>query len=181
MRSPPRLRFRSLFPPVTNENNCQNASPGIIEETEFGDIELLVIDNRSDDPKTLTYLESLERHKNVKIIRYHNEFNFSAINNLAVAHCTGDMLLFLNNDISVVEPLWLNEMLSHAIRPEIGCVGPQLLYPDGRLQHAGVITGIGGVAGHSHKYFNAGAFGYFNRLICVQNVFAVTGACLAVS
>ena len=95
-------------------------------------------------------------------------------------HCEGSVVGFVNNDIQVVSPNWLAEMVSHASRAEIGCVGAKLFYTDGRIQHAGVILGIGGVAGHSHKYFPGDHPGYFTRLKLTQNLSAVTAACLLV-
>jgi GT2 family glycosyltransferase len=111
---------------------------------------------------------------------YHRPFNFSAINNFGVRQAKGELIGLINNDIEVISPEWLTEMVSHALRPEIGCAGAMLYYNDETIQHAGVIVGLGGVAGHSHKYFPRGASGYFHRLKIIQNLSAVTAACIIV-
>jgi len=114
----------------------------------------------------------------VRIVLDSRQFNFSALNNRAVADCTGEMIAFVNNDIEVITPEWLGEMVSYASRPEVGAVGARLLYPNGLLQHGGVILGIGGIAGHNHKGRPRHDVGYFNRAILPQNLSAVTAACM---
>jgi GT2 family glycosyltransferase len=116
----------------------------------------------------------------LKIITYDGPFNFSAINNFAAGQANGDYLLFLNNDTEVISPDWLQEMLMFAQRSDVGAVGAKLFYPDETVQHAGVVLGIGGVAGHSHRGFKRDDYGYANRLQVVHNVSAVTGACMLV-
>jgi len=116
----------------------------------------------------------------VRVLRYDLPFNYSAINNFGVRQARGELVGLLNNDVEVISQEWLGEMVQHALRPDIGCVGAKLYYPDGTIQHAGVILGLWGVAGHSHKYFPRSAQGYCNRLLTVQNYSAVTGACLVV-
>ena len=152
----------------------------IIQRTTYPHYEILVVDNQSSEAETLQYLETLP-HKHggrVRVLRYDHPFNYSAINNYAVSEAQGSVLGLINNDVEVVSPEWLTEMTSHAVRPEIGCVGAKLYYPDDTIQHAGVVLGIGGVAGHSHKYFDRSHDGYFSRLRIVHNVSAVTGAVL---
>jgi GT2 family glycosyltransferase len=109
---------------------------------------------------------------------YPGTFDFSAINNFAAIEAKGELLCLLNDDIEVIEPDWLTEMVSHACRPEIGCVGAKLVYPDGRVQHGGLICGIYGIAGHAHKYFTQERSGYFSKLQVTHNISAVTAACL---
>ena len=149
-------------------------------KTRYANYEIVIVDNQSDDRQTLEYLSALKRDGVARIVRYDRTFNFSAINNFAVAQCSGELVCLINNDIEVIAPDWLSEMVSHAIRPEIGAVGAKLLYSDGRIQHAGIILGVGGVAGHSHKYFDRSDSGYFMRLNLVQNLSAVTAACLVI-
>jgi O-antigen biosynthesis protein len=152
----------------------------IIQRTTYPHYEILVVDNQSSLPETLAYLEALP-HKHagrVRVLRYDEPFNYSAINNFAVRHAQGSVIGLINNDVEVISPEWLTEMASHAVRPDIGCVGAKLYYPDDTIQHAGVVLGIGGVAGHSHKYFDRSHDGYFSRLRIVHNVSAVTGAVL---
>jgi hypothetical protein len=114
------------------------------------------------------------------VLHFPGVFNYSKINNWAVIQSRGEIIGLINNDIEIIESNWLSEMVSYAIRPEIGCVGAKLYYPDFKIQHAGVILGLGGVAGHSHKHFEGNHPGYFKRLILAQNLSAVTGACLLV-
>jgi GT2 family glycosyltransferase len=148
--------------------------------TTYPNYEILVVDNRSEHPQTLEYLQQIELLKGVRVVRYDEDFNYSAINNFAVRHARGSILTLMNNDIEVISPDWLTEMVTHALRPEIGCVGAKLLYKNNMVQHAGVILGIGGVAGHAHKYFDSESAGYFSRLHLTQNMSAVTAACLTV-
>lgn len=152
----------------------------IVAKTTYEAYEILIVDNNSSEDATLQYFAELSRHRNVRVLPYPHPFNYSAINNAAVQSAAGSMVALVNNDIEVIDGDWLTEMVSWAQQPGIGCVGAKLLYPDGRIQHAGVILGIGGVAGHSHKYAKREELGYNSRLMVVQNVSAVTGACLLV-
>jgi GT2 family glycosyltransferase len=143
-------------------------------------MEILVVDNESQELETLRYFQSLRGNPRVKILEVPGPFNFSALNNLAVTAAAGEIIGFINNDIEVIEPNWLNEMVGQVVQPGVGAVGAKLLYPDGRIQHAGVIVGLGGVAGHSHKYFPRYDFGYFCRLQLTYNVSCVTAACMLI-
>lgn len=152
-----------------------------------GLIEVVILDNDSDDPATLAYLQELSQRSSGRsprvqhrLIRWPGRFNYAAINNDGVAQCTGEVVVLLNNDTAVISPDWLEELVSQALRPEVGCVGPKLLYGDGTLQHAGVITGIGGSAGHAFKGEPGTWRGYFNRAMVSQEMSGVTGACLAI-
>ncbi len=153
---------------------------GLFNNTNYENIEIIVIDNQSQQSETLEYLIELEINQKIRILRYDKPFNYSEMNNIAVRGAKGSLLCFLNNDISMIKKDWLTEMVSQAIRPEIGCVGAKLLYPDGTIQHAGVILGLKGYASHAHKGFEGVAKGYFNRLQVVHNVSAVTAACMVV-
>lgn len=144
------------------------------------EVELLVVDNGSEQEATLRYLIELEDSGQAKVLRCPGPFNYSALNNAAAGVAQGELLLLLNNDIEAREDGWLELMAGHALREEIGCVGAQLLYPDGTLQHAGVILGIGGVAGHSHKYQLASESGHQMRAQLSHNLSAVTGAVLMI-
>ncbi len=153
----------------------------IIDKTTYINFEIIVIDNGSVKPETLSFFETITKeYSRVKVIRFDQPFNYSAINNYGVEKAKGEIIGLINNDIEVISPEWLEEMLSHALRPEIGCVGAKLYYQDDTIQHAGVILGLGGVAGHSHKYFPGKHPGYFHRLNIVHNISAVTAACLVV-
>jgi glycosyltransferase involved in cell wall biosynthesis len=152
----------------------------IQQKTDYENWEMLVVDNQSVEPQTHTYFEQIQRDTRIKVIRYEKPFNYSAMNNYAVQFSQGEILALLNNDVEVITGEWLSEMVSHAMRPEIGAVGAKLLYSNGLVQHAGVILGIGGVAGHAHKYLKGCDHGYCHRAIISQNLSAVTGACLVV-
>ena len=116
----------------------------------------------------------------MRLLAYDKPFNYSAINNFAVQQAKGEVIVLMNNDIEIISSNWLTEMVSHCLRDDIGCVGAKLYYPNNTIQHGGVVLGIGGVAGHSHKYFPKDHPGYFKRLKITQNFSAVTAACLAV-
>ena len=142
----------------------------------------MVVENNSTENETFEYYNEIENaHDNLRVLYYKGGFNFSKINNFAVSQARGDMYLMLNNDIEIITPEWLGEMVSLAIQKNVGIVGAMLYYPDNRVQHAGVITGLGGYAGHSHKYHPRGKSGYMFRLSCVQNLSCVTAACLLVT
>jgi GT2 family glycosyltransferase len=152
----------------------------ILDKTSYPNYEILLIDNGSQDSDALKWLEDIQKDLRVRVLRYDYPFNYSAINNFGAQFARGEVLGLVNNDVEVISPEWMSELTSHALRPEIGCVGAKLFYGDGRIQHAGVVMGIGGVAGHSHKYFTRTAAGYSSRLCLTQNYPAVTGACLFV-
>lgn len=149
-------------------------------KTTYPNFELIVIDNGSVEMATLDFLKKTTL-KGVKVIRDDSDFNYSALNNRAARQAQGQYLCLLNNDIEILTPDWLEEMLSFASQPEVGCVGAKLWYPDERLQHGGVILGIGGVAGHAFKFSAKSDRGYADRLVCIQAIGAVTGACLVIS
>lgn len=152
----------------------------ILEKTKYSHYEILIMDNGSDDPATLQYLSTVQKRTNVRVIRDDSPFNYSKLNNDAVKAARGTVVGLLNNDVEVVNGEWLTEMVSHALRPEVGAVGARLWYPDDTLQHGGVIIGIGGVAGHAHKHFKKNDAGYFSRAMLTQALSAVTAACLII-
>ncbi len=151
-----------------------------VRRTAYSNLELIIVDNSSDEPETLDYLASLGAD-NVTVLPQPGDFNFSALNNAAVRHARGELLCFLNNDVEVVDPDWLSLLVRQAMRPDVGAVGGRLLYPDGALQHAGVVTGVGGGAAHAHRNLKEEDAGYFLRDRLPQRVSAVTAACLVVS
>lgn len=150
----------------------------ILEKTLYAPYEILIVDNGSDDRGTLAYLDDLQRKGLARVLRDDSPFNFPALNNRAVRETRGSVICLLNNDIEVISPDWLGEMVSHALRPEIGAVGARLWYPDDTLQHGGVIL-VGGVAGHAHKRLPRGHLGYCRRGVLAQDFSAVTAACMA--
>jgi len=154
----------------------------LYEKTAYNNFEVLVVENNSTEPETFEYYGKIQKeHSNLKVLYYKGGFNFSAINNFAAAQASGEMYLLLNNDIEIISENWLTEMVSLALQKNVGIVGAMLYYPNDTVQHAGVITGLGGFAGHSHKYHPRGKSGYMFRLSCVQNLSCVTAACLLVT
>jgi GT2 family glycosyltransferase len=152
---------------------------GVLARTDYPALELLVVDNGSTEAETLALFDRLRADPRVRILAAPGPFNYSALNNQAAAAARGEILLLLNNDIEVIGADWLREMVSHAIRPEIGAVGAKLLYADGRLQHGGVVTGVGGVADHYLLRATRDDPGYAGSLALTRQAGAVTGACLA--
>ena len=150
----------------------------ILEHTHYPSFDVVIVDNGSTDPETLAWLSEMNRRSGVSVLPHPAPFNFSELVNRGVAHSRGELICLLNNDVEVIDPDWLREMASHARRPKIGVVGAMLYYPDDTIQHAGVILGMGGVAGHSHMRLRRGSDGYVSRARVVQNLTAVTGACM---
>jgi O-antigen biosynthesis protein len=171
----------SIIIPTRNaEQLVQVCISSILARTSYPNYEILLVDNNSDDKNALSYFDEL-RKDGVKVLEYQHAFNYSAITNFAVNEAKGDVLCLLNNDIEVIDTDWLRELVSHALRPDIGAVGAKLYYPDMTLQHAGVITGLGGVAGHAFKGFaNTHPGTPQFRPHRLQNFTAVTAACLAI-
>lgn len=154
---------------------------GVLENTEYKNIEFLIIDHQNDHPGFFEIASRYESDTRVRILPYFGEFDHSDMNNKAAEKAQGDVLLFLNDDIEVIEPNWLSEIITQLALPDRGVVGARLLYPDKRIQHAGVVLGFGGVAGHGHLGLNANAEGYFGRLIVASEVSGLTGACMAIN
>ena len=154
----------------------------ILEKSTYKKYEIIGISNNSEDPETFNLMEELKQlDTRVKFYEYNTEFNYADINNHGVnTYAKGEHILLLNNDIEVISPDWIEAMLEHSQRKEIGCVGAKLYFPNDTVQHAGVIIGLGGYAGHSHKMYNRFNPGYFNRLMVIQNLSAVTAACLMI-
>ena len=124
---------------------------GLLHGTDYPSLEVLIIDNDSVEPETLAYFDQVQADPRVKVFRSSGVFNYSALNNLGASHARGEVLALLNNDIKVIDPGWLAELVSHAVRPTVGAVGAKLYYADDRIQHAGIVVGMQGVAGHVHK------------------------------
>ncbi len=169
----------SVIIPTRNQLDLLSTCIAGLAYTDYPDLEVIVVDNDSDDPATLDFLETL-RERGMRVLRHAGPFNYSAINNRAVAEATGALLCLLNNDVAMLSPDWLKIMATQALRDEVGAVGAQLLYPDGRIQHAGVVVGVGNAAGHAHRFLRPSDLGYFCRHALPQFVSAVTAACLVV-
>lgn len=175
----PAPRVALIIPTRNRAGLLRQCVDSILEKTTYSNFEVVVVDNDSDEPDALAYLSDL-RKRNVRVIAFPGPFNYSAINNFAVQQVDAEIVGLLNNDLEVINTDWLDEMVSQAMRPEIGCVGAMLYYPTDRVQHAGVIVGLGGVAGHAFRDFPRGTPGVFNRARLAQNYSAVTAACLLV-
>ena len=169
-----------LIPTKDKINLLKVCLQSVLEKTDYKEFEIIILDNDSELVETLLYFDEIQKDYRIKVKKISGPFNYSAINNKGVEEARGDIIILLNNDIEVIERGWLRELVSHAIRPEIGCVGAKLLYPDDTIQHAGVILGLGGVAGHAYKGFKSKSPGLHLRLKLTQNYEAVTAACLAV-
>jgi GT2 family glycosyltransferase len=167
-----------IIPTRDGADLLKGAIDSILERTDYPNYEIMVVDNQSSQPDALAYLAELEQRPRVRVLRYDRPFNFSAINNFAARQCTSPVLGFLNNDIVVIGRDWLSELVSNAIRPEVGAVGAMLYYPNDVIQHAGIIVGYGGTAINCYAGLRRGSPGYFFRTEAIQNYSAVTGACL---
>lgn len=169
-----------LIPNKDHADALYKCINSIFEKSSYKNFEIIIIENNSKDPETFGYYETLQGQNNIKVVKYAagGKFNYSAINNFGVKFAAGEHLLFLNNDTSVISEDWIEEMLMYSQRKDVGAVGAKLYYPDDTIQHAGVIVGLGGVAGHSHCGFKKTALGYMARLYFAQECSAVTGACL---
>ena len=157
---------------------CKGVS-SILEKSTWQHYELLIVENNSKEPETFQLYEELKkRDARVRIVEWNHPFNYSQVNNWAAAQASGEILLFLNNDIEVITPDWLEQMLMHAVRSEVGSVGAKLYFPNNTIQHAGVILGIGDVAGHGHKGFPRKMVGHGGQLTQIRNTAANTAACI---
>jgi O-antigen biosynthesis protein len=149
-----------------------------LAKSSYANYELLILENGSSRPETFAYYQQLEKQPHIRILEWTKPFNYAAINNFGATQARGELLLFLNNDIEAVNAEWLERLVKIGTQPSIGAVGAKLYFADDTIQHAGIVIGMGGVAGHSHSNFPRSAPGYMQRLRYTQNVAAVTGACL---
>jgi len=167
-----------VIPTKDGVDILQQCMDGIFNKTDYTNFEVIIVNNQSEKPETQEYFKELLHDKRVRIIDFDQPFNYSRINNIAVKEANGSVLALLNNDLEMINSDWLREMVSHAVRPEIGAVGARLFYPDGSVQHAGVLLGYKGRAGHMYRYAPRHWLGYWARGVLIQNLTAVTAACL---
>lgn len=169
-----------LIPNKDHVNDLRTCVSSVLEKSTYRNYEIIIVENNSELESTFAYYDFLQKNERVKIIRWEGGFNYSAINNFAEKSASGEYLLLLNNDVEVITPDWMEELLMFAQREDVGAVGAMLYYPDDTIQHAGVIMGLGGAAGHSHRNCNRDEIGYTGRLTVAQNLSGVTAACLLV-
>jgi GT2 family glycosyltransferase len=176
----PAPRVTLIIPTRNGAKLVRQCVDSIVARTSYPSYEILLVDNESDESSSTAYFRELESSGKVRLLCFEGPFNYAAINNLAARHASGDILGLLNNDTEVINGEWLSEMASHASRPGIGAVGARLLYPDGTIQHAGVVMGLHGTVGHLQQRMDGESRGYCDSLVVAREVTAVTGACLLV-
>ena len=170
-----------LIPTKDHTEDLEKCIVSIEEKSTWKNVEIIVIENNSEKEETFAYYEKLKkRYDNVRVVTYEGGFNYSAINNFGAQFATGEYLLLLNNDTEAITPDWLERLLGYCQREDVAIAGAKLLYPDNTVQHAGVVVGIGGFAGHIQTGYGRNYTGYMGRLQAAQEVSAVTGACLMV-
>ncbi|MCI5620533.1 MAG: glycosyltransferase family 2 protein [Lachnospiraceae bacterium] len=169
-----------IIPNKDHVADLKKCMDSIEERSTYRNFEFIIVENNSTEPETFAYYDSMKGRDNVTVLYYEGEFNYSRINNFGAQSAKGDYLLLLNNDTEMIEPDGLKEMLDLCMRPEVGIVGARLFFEDNTIQHAGVIIGFGGVAGHAFIGLDREANGYFSRILAVQDLSAVTAACLMV-
>lgn len=170
-----------LIPNKDHINDLEQCVQSILKKSTYHNYEILVIENNSTEDETFRYYKKLEaQDSRIRILYYKGDFNYSKINNFGARQAKGDYYLLLNNDTEVINPHWLEEMLGYCMRSDVAIVGARLYYPDDTIQHAGVVAGLGGVAGHVFIGLPKGNPGYFRRIICAQDLSVVTAACMMV-
>ena len=174
------LLISIIIPNQDHAVELEKCIGSISQKTTYPNFEIVIAENQSREQDTFKLYEQLKQDPRIRILTWEKPFNYSRVNNWAARQANGEVILFLNNDTQVINGDWLEQMLQFALRSDVGAVGAKLYYPDGTIQHGGVIIGIGGVAGHSHKYFPKDHPGYFGQLVFPRNVSAVTAACLMI-
>lgn len=175
------------LPPVTCVIPARNHAEltqiclnGLLYHTDYAPIEVILVDNGSIEQDAISLYKSFKNHPKVHVIHWDKPFNYSEINNMAAREAHGEILAFLNNDIKVIHPDWLQRLVAYAIQPETGAVGPKLLYPNGTIQHGGVVRGMGGIAAHIGQKLSRDTTDFFYQFQLPRWCTAVTGACLIV-
>ena len=167
-----------IIPNREEKETLQACVESIFEKTAYKNYEIIIVENNSSSEEIFRYYRKLSEDPRVHLIRWKKGFNYSAINNFGVRHAKGDYLLFLNNDVKVIDPDWMSEMLSVCQRKETGAVGVKLIYPDNTIQHAGCVVGMGGIAGNMFVNMPAERTGYLHKASLLQDMSCVTAACM---
>lgn len=169
-----------IIPNKDEKETLEACLRSVREKSSYRNYEILIIENNSTSPEIFQYYKELEKEENIRILVWEGEFNYSAINNFGAEAAKGDYLLFLNNDVTVIHPDWLQELLGNCQRTEVGAVGARLYYPDDTIQHAGCVIGMGGIAGHMFVNMKRERTGYLHKAAIQQDLSAVTAACMMV-
>lgn len=170
-----------LIPTKDHVSDLRCCLESVYGRTTYKNFEVVLIENNSTEDATFEfYKEAEEKYHDLKIVKWESAFNYSKINNFGAEHATGEYFILLNNDIEIITPEWIEEMLMFVQRDDVGAAGMMLYYSDQTVQHAGVVLGIGGVAGHAHKNYKRGDKGYFWRMTVAQNYSAVTAAAMMI-
>lgn len=172
-----------IIPNKDHIDDLKRCVESILYKSTYNNYEIIIVENNSETDEIFSYYDSLLSNDKIRVIKYSGKFNYSAINNTGVNNAIGDYILLLNNDTEVITPTWIEDMLMFAQRDDVGAVGAKLLYPDGSIQHAGVVLQLGAhrTAGHIFAAFPNMAVGYMGKLCYPQEMSAVTGACLMVN
>ena len=167
-----------IIPNKDEKETLKDCIESIRKKTEYENYEIIIVENNSTTEEIFQYYKELSQDPRIRLLRWKKEFNYSAINNYGVNHARGEYLIFLNNDVKIITPGWIKEMLGVCQRPEVGAVGVKLIYPDNTIQHAGCVIGIGGIAGHMFVDMPANRTGYLHKASILQDMSAVTAACM---
>ena len=167
-----------IIPNKDEKETLKACIDSIREKTEYPNYEIIIVENNSTTDEIFQYYKELSQDPRIRLLRWKKEFNYSAINNYGVRHANGEYLLFLNNDVTVITPGWIKELLGVCQRPEVGAAGVKLIYPDKTIQHAGCVIGLGGIAGHMFVDMPANRTGYLHKASILQDMSAVTAACM---
>ena len=169
-----------VIPNKDQKETLERCLNSIYEKSTYRNYEIIIVENNSTEPETFAYYRSIDNKRNTRVVYWENEFNYSAINNFGIANASGDYIICLNNDIEVITPGWMEELLGTCQRDEVGIVGCRLYYPDDTIQHAGIVVGIGGIAGSLFVGMKRGHGGYLHKADLMQDLSAVTAACMMV-
>ena len=170
-----------IIPNKDHIDDLERCINSLLEVNDYKNIEILIIENNSTEQSTFDYYDKIEKeHSEIHVLKWSEEFNYSKINNFGVAHAKGDYLLFLNNDTEIINSDCIRQMLGYCQRSDVGAVGARLFYPDDTIQHAGVIVGLGGIAGHAFAHFPGNSPGFFGYIYSARDYSAVTAACMLV-
>lgn len=169
-----------LIPNRDQKESLKKCLDSIFQKSTYPNYEIIIMENNSIEEETFQYYEELKKKDNVSIVIWKKRFNYSAINNFGATYAKGEYLLFLNNDVEVISPRWMEELLGNCQRKDVGITGAKLYYPDGTIQHAGTIIGIGGIAGHAFLNMPGNRTGYLHKASIQQDLSAVTAACMMI-